>query len=459
MIRSEFGMKQIFETDWLASQPVFYNEQTGKASHNINDVIDPDDFEFHPEGFNSFLDFGYSVFQQTPIKHVKFLRHSARLMAKEGEQPVIEYLNDPVDAWLDRRYSEDDVFDLVRTKIRGWEHSCRGEIVIPTSGGLDSRLLNLMVEDKSRIRSFTFGLTQKQSDSAEVVHAKRLSEILGTKWEQIRLGDYHQYLDYWDQLFGVSTHTHGMYQIEFYKKIRQVQGDTPFLSGIIGDAWAGSVKMPAISSAADVKHLGYTHGANADSAMSQFQAKAGGREHYFNTHKERLKDPRIRIIEAMRIKLILLSYLMIIPASVGFKPWSPFLDIEVAMAMLNLPPERRDNRIWQREFYRKHGVDFESMRLGAKRYNSLNHYALRRIPLKPLDKELLSEVVKPEYVQWINHRLARNSLLDWLWEPNRILKFGGVMRRLGFREPRMQAYFAYLVLYPIESLLKKRGLS
>ncbi|MCP4535636.1 MAG: hypothetical protein GY832_00645 [Chloroflexi bacterium] len=447
----------VFETDWLASQPVFYNEKTGKVSHNINDVIDPSNLEFDPEGFNNFLDFGYSVFQQTPIRHVKFLRHSTRLTVKKGQAPVIEYLDDPVDKCLDRRFSEDDIFDLMRTKIWDWERSCQGEIVIPTSGGFDSRLLNLLVEDKSRIRSFSFGLTQKQSDSKEVVHAKRLSEILGTKWQHIRLGDYHQYVDYWEKLFGVSTHTHGMYQIEFYHKVCQIQANTPLLSGIIGDAWAGSVVIPPLSSPADVQYLGYTHGASADSSMSQFRSRADRQEDYFDTHKERLKDPRLRIVEAMRIKLLLLTYLMLIPASLGFKPWSPYLDIEVAMAMLNLPPERKHNRIWQREFFRKNSIDLDSMSLRLKRYNSLNHYALRRIPLKSLDEKLLAEVVKPEYVRRINHLLARNSLLDWLWEPNRIFKSGNVMRRLGFREPRMKAYFEHLVLYPIEALLKKRN--
>jgi len=29
----------IFETDWLASTPVFYNLKSGRASNNINNVI------------------------------------------------------------------------------------------------------------------------------------------------------------------------------------------------------------------------------------------------------------------------------------------------------------------------------------------------------------------------------------------------------------------------------------
>jgi hypothetical protein len=53
----------LFETDWLASQPVFYNERTGKASHNINDVIDYTNLEFDREGFNNYVDFGYSVLE------------------------------------------------------------------------------------------------------------------------------------------------------------------------------------------------------------------------------------------------------------------------------------------------------------------------------------------------------------------------------------------------------------
>ena len=141
-------MKRVlFETDWLASQPVFYNEKTGQASHNINDVIDYASLELHAEGFNNYLDFGYSVLEQTPVKHVKFLRHSSRLWRDEQGRLSVEYLHDPVEQWLDYRLSEEDVIDLIRERVREWEHSVEGEIVIPTSGGYDSRLLNWCIED------------------------------------------------------------------------------------------------------------------------------------------------------------------------------------------------------------------------------------------------------------------------------------------------------------------------
>src|SRR5215510_11059024 len=104
----------ICETDWLASRPVFYNEKNGTASHNINDVIDYRNLELDPEGFSNYLDFGYSVLGQTPVKHVKLLRHSSRLLIDENGTVKTEYLADPVNEWLDYKISEDDAFDLIK---------------------------------------------------------------------------------------------------------------------------------------------------------------------------------------------------------------------------------------------------------------------------------------------------------------------------------------------------------
>ncbi|MDD3608051.1 MAG: hypothetical protein PHQ20_04680, partial [Candidatus Moranbacteria bacterium] len=92
---------KIFKTDWLASRPVFYNEKTLKISYNINDVIDYKNLEFHSEGFNNFLDFGYSVFGQTPIKNVKFLRHSSEIFVKNGKLKIAKH-PDPVIKWFEK---------------------------------------------------------------------------------------------------------------------------------------------------------------------------------------------------------------------------------------------------------------------------------------------------------------------------------------------------------------------
>lgn len=454
----------LFETDWLASQPIFYNEKTGQASHNINDVIDYTNLELHPEGFNNYLDFGYSVLEQTPVKHVKFLRHSSRLWVDEKGVLSVEYLDDPVEQWLDYRLSEEDIIDLIGERVRKWEHSVEGEIIIPTSGGYDSRLLNWCIENKSRVRSFTYGISENQAESYEVVYARQLSELLGTRWEQIPLGDFHQYFDDWDRLFGVSIHAHGMYHFEFYQKILpKVAGGNPFLSGIIGDAWAGSVNIALLENYTDVSRLGYTHGLQADSTRSKFSVERPLLSNYWETQRGRLEDAHLRVVEAMRFKIILLCYLRNVPKHFGFKWWSPFLDVDVCMAMLNLPPERKRDCIWQREFFQKVGLSLESMKLQATHQNTLDLQALRRIPVKPLDVNLLREVIKPDYVEWINRNLLNQSL-NWtekvLCGLLNVRIVGGALRRLGFTDNasrQLKAYNTYLVLLPIEKLLPRRN--
>lgn len=452
-------MVRTFETDWLASRPVFYNELNGKASYNVSDVIDFDNLEFHPDGFQNFLDFGYSVLEQTPIKHVKFLRHSSRLVLHDNGKFEIVRLEDPVDKWLGKTSHEDDAFQRLHQAVGEWEKSVQGEIILPTSGGYDSRLLNLLIQDKSRIRSFTYGGSENQAESFEVVHARKISEILGTRWEQIPLGDFHLYFDEWDKLFGVSTHAHGLYHIEFYRRIEpKVAGNNPFLSGIIGDAWAGSVKVPEIASSSDVLKLGYTHGLVADSRASLLRGERSMLENYYAANKERLASPLFRVVEAMRFKIILLSYLFTVPQSFGFAPWSPFLIPEIALTMLTLPAERRKNRIWQKEFFQRRGLDLESLNLPVSHQNNMNHQAMRRRPLCPLDETVLRQLIQPAYVKWINRHVGQQGKMwDTTWKILQTRGIRGVLYRLNvLQEQRLKAYYAYLTLKPIETVLRRR---
>ena len=129
--------------------------------------------------------------------------------------------------------------------------------------------------------------------------------------------------------------------------------------------------------------------------------------------------------------------------------------------MLNLPAERRRGRIWQKDFFRKCGLDLESMNRKFSEQNTLDLQAMRRIPVKPLDVNLLSEVVQPNYVEWINNRVR------YAWQEKiteRLLhvpKVRGLLKRFGFSNDvdRLKAYNAYCVLLPIENLVRKRNLA
>ncbi len=169
--------RAVFETDWLNTDPVYYNEATGAVSTNVNDVIDFANLEFDPEGFNGFLDRGYSAFGLTPVRHVKFLPPSSRLIGPDDGRLTIESTLDDQQLAdrVEDRSSESEVLEMLRALVQRWESSVEGDIVIPTSGGYDSRLLNLMIGDKSRVRSFTFGVSERQWDSTEVTRARLLS--------------------------------------------------------------------------------------------------------------------------------------------------------------------------------------------------------------------------------------------------------------------------------------------
>lgn len=446
-----------YSTDWLASKSVFYNEQTCVVSDNINDVIDYNNIEFDPEGLNNYLDFGYSVFGQTPIKNVKFLSHSSELIIDDKKINVIKK-NDPIEQYWDCKKSEEEVLNNLKDKIQNWEASVENEIIIPTSGGFDSRLLNFFIKDKQRIRSYTYGASKKQHDSFEVIYAKKLSEILKTNWQQIYLGDYHNYFDDWNSLYGVATHAHGMYQIEFYKKVYDVYKESrPVLSGIIGDAWAGSVNITSIDSMQAVKLLGYSHEMNSDAKYSKLKSTPELLNAYYKTNKELLMDERYKVIESMRFKIILLNYLLKVPNSVGFKTWSPYLDIEIALSMLNLNPHRRKGREWQKDFFKKNNIFLEDMKLKTSYRNQLNLFAIDRNKLKPLDIKILSEIIDIKYLEWINRKIINVYISKTVSYLLGVPKIGYVLNYVGLKDQVIKAYNAYLTLRPLETLLIKRN--
>ena len=169
----------VYESDWLASHPFFYNLRTGRASHNINHVIDLADLEFDPEGFNDYLDFGFSVFERTPLRDVRMLRYSSRLLSGPDGLRV-EYLDDPAWAWLERESTVDEVLELASAKVNE-AAAGDGEIVVPTSGGFDSRLIDVLLTDRRRIRAFSFGTSDDPARSVEVVKAAELARRLGLR--------------------------------------------------------------------------------------------------------------------------------------------------------------------------------------------------------------------------------------------------------------------------------------
>lgn len=449
-------MENILKTDWLASKPVFYNEKTKRFSHNINDVIDLNNMEFDAEGLYNYLNFGYSVLGKTPIKHVKFLRPCSEISIVNGELCIVNHADTAISEMDKHRLSETDIIDLMRQKVNDWMQKT-DTVIVPTSGGFDSRLLNWLIADRSKARAFSYATSKHHP---EAVKAKTLCKKLGIRWEYVQLGRFHNYIDEWDKMFGVATHSHGMYQMEFYHLIGKGPSlaTQPVLSGIVGDLWAGSITPRKTESPADMLELGYTHGQTADGNQLILPHGNDAAEAFFEQKRDLLADMRVRVLETVRTKIILLNYLVRVPEAQGHPTWSPFLDSDVALAMLNIPQERRQNRLWQRELFKKIGLDMEHALLWENRCGHIVINGMRQVPLQPLRKELLREVIKEDYVDWINRRLLDGSVFARLFDDIMFTPYiKEILRRMGVRHERIEAYFAYLTLKPIENLLVRRN--
>lgn len=449
-------MSKIINTqDWLGIDQVFYNEMTGAHSQNINNVIDYSQFEIDPEGLINYLAYGYCVFGKTPVRGIHFLRQNQSLTKNSnGKYSVIDNVDSCRDL-LENVTSEKDVWDLLQQKTQKICNAVKDErILVPTSGGYDSRLLNYFCPTKDKILACTYGISDKQDMSFETVHAKELCKRLHINWNRIELGKYHDYLDQWNELYGTSTHAHGMYHLEFYSKIRANYGVMPLLSGIIGDLWAGSPTTFEPKSPDDLIHLGYNHGLAADTSQCLLKCRNEILQSEFEKERYLFKNERYRVLYLVRTKIILLSYLMTVPKFLGFSPYSPFIDQDVAMSMLTIEPSRWRGRIWQKEFMINHELDVEYACNNKSYRNDLDFNAMLLSPLQPLNIKLLSRLFKCEYLEWINRTVRVFSPMTYLrhWIIG-LPKVGRLVKLLGARDTALCAYSAYLVLKPLEQLL------
>jgi hypothetical protein len=446
-----------FEADWLGTEPCFYHERTGAVSNRIHDVIDYRALEIDPDGLRDYLDFGYCALGHTPVRHVRLLPPCTRLVKTTDGRLEEQSLPDPIDDWRGRQTSVTEVIERIRTAIQQWEAAQSGDIVLPLSGGYDSRLLAALVATPARLRGFTYGVSRDQEASREVRRARRVAEQLGFRWERVPLGDFHDRIPAWESRFGISTHAHGMYHLEFFEAVARRTSGRSLLSGAVGDPWAGSIPPQPARTPDDLPELGLSRGLNAASVPTRLRTDGRYREAFWQRKRERLQEPTFQVVETFRLKMTLLSYLLTVPRELGFRPWSPFLESDIAGAMLALPAAERRHRAWQRTFFASRGLDVDRT-AGGSAENNLDLFALQQHPPKPLDLALLRELFREADLERIN-RLALSA-------PRRIraMSFAQgfpvgqrVARLLRLPNPHQSAYSAYLTLKPLEFLLHRRN--
>lgn len=443
------------ETDWLASRPVFYNDNTNLISYDISEVIDYNNISFHPEGLRNYLKYGYCVLGQTPFENVKFLRFSSKIWLDDNGKITIEEFEDPVKKRIEEVGSSEHAISMFRESVSKWEREC-GQIVLPLSGGYDSKFLLSLITDKDKVKAFSYGFSKKQYDSFEVVRAQKVAEAYGIKWKHVLLSDFLKYIPEWYDQYGASVHAHGMYQIDFYNKIAQEikPQSACVLSGIIGDVWAGNARFTKVSSADELETLSYSHGMAITKDICLLPDDRDITYSFWNEHKEELEDENWRIVYAMRMKIMLLRYLLQTPLNEDFSVWTPFLDIDNAMSMLTIPWEEKQDRLWQKRFFENQHIEYGWLKKECDYNMVLDESGLRLTRLEPLNEKLLGKIVDKKFVEHINKTLSTRPFQSFSARPKTIPNIinKGIKKLNG---PKIDALYSYEILYPLQRVMEK----
>lgn len=484
-----------YTTDWIGSTPVFYNTKTKHVGVSMIEVIDWNDFEFDPEGLYNYLFFGYQVFEQTPVKHVRFLRHSSILKQYRDEndrlQLVIEESDDPIEAYAGKRSTVDEALELLKLHVRTFEDRLHGEkkkkrFLLPLSGGYDSRLLAALIEDKSRIDAFTYDISLSGQYSFEVRRAQEVCRRLGIAWSQVTVNKYWNtdYISKNFNAFCLEMPVHAAYHMEMYDGIIHERGnDYIALSGSVGDWWSGQkVPLDVPKDLHNFDSLFFNHGISIPSEFIRVRTEHEIKRKIYDDNIRRIQEDQLfRIVFARRGRIGLASYIYR-TAEIYFETYTPFYDLDVAMSQLNLPEERRRERVWLRDYFMQNDLGVEQDR--TKRLVVSNDYGLdiKTAYYSLEEKDLLHEkffenIVDERRIRWINEHLMRIRRMPFplLAGMSRMLfgfdtgahRFGintifgpgfdYVYRKL-FRTPDIfKAISEWTVLKPIELALVKAG--
>ena len=447
----------VIENDWLGSIPVFYNKSNIIISTLPLKCIHDDGVD--EEGLSYYLRHGYTQHGVTYRKGVRQLRYCSRLDLS-GSSLQVSKRPDPVVSMIKKGIVADERHSIkaIQEDLNKLENNSTGNIIIPTSGGYDSRLLNALITNKDRINSYTYGVSKSSGQCFQVQYAKELSARLGTKWQEIRFGDFWDDINPWFRLYGQATHLHGMYQIDFYRKIRKIHGEDNciLLSGIVGDAWAGNKIIDEINTYKDLDVLSLSYGVNIEKKNILVSEFMDAQKHEYDEISDFLKFPAYRLVAMVRTKLALLSYLTQLPEYFGFIAYSPFLSFEIVEKMLSIPKDRWDKRKWQKEYFMDNNLDVERANLkDVQHYNDVMSQTFNRHDFEPLDIGVLDKYVRKSHLNAINKRMKKNSILANSYNSLMESKWPEKIMRRVFGKKR--AYIEYMILKGLEMGLKYNG--
>ena len=218
--------------DYAGSIPIYYSTRDCLSLSNIEHCVVLDSNtttkDFSYENIYGFMKFMHFIWDETAYNHIfTILPDSKYIFNKIGLESSI-YLKTVQSSNKNINLSDKQVSDKLndlndRLVYRALSHY--EKIILPLSSGYDSRMLLAALSKRDNLKDKLHCFTYGSVGSVEVEAAKRLTSVLGVKWNFIELPLQFlskNYLKCIYNIFGSSLHMHGMYQLEFLNEIKKI---------------------------------------------------------------------------------------------------------------------------------------------------------------------------------------------------------------------------------------------
>lgn len=439
-------------SNWCGAKPTFFNSRTGAEAAVMEDVIDWNNAEIDQEGLYYYLRNGYASFGKTFVKNVFFRRpwsSDADADTIKDYQNFLDYLNGTSNV--------ESVLECLTRSIQA-DTLFADTVLLPMSGGLDSRTLAVLLPKTENVSAYSYNLVNPSERCHENGIAKLVCARLGIKHGTVNLKNPYVFADQWFSDLSLSAQAHGMYHYDFYHQIKERTGPGgTVLSGIVGDAWSGKINTKPPKKSEDLFAFGYAHGQSIPSAAIKIKTETTYLNREYSLFEKYWDNKKFRMYYLITTKMMLLRFLLLAARNADFEVASPYLDPRVCANLLNLKPVHWVNRKWQTDWLTSIDMHFSEAFIHwnfSKRNDRVYNWGVSNQRDELLEIDLLGKFIDPSFIAKLNDKIHDSKLLQL----NHILvgtpKIGNIFRRLGIQDYVVQMLNWYNILLPVSKVMK-----
>lgn len=382
-------------TDWLGSFTCYYNTVSGEIASHWG-MLDLELCEWDSIGSYILKKYSFIPISRTLKKGIRRMLANQTLVWSPTELTCSTRQSN---LKLETSSHSSSIIKRVVSRLKndGLEKS---EIITPLSGGYDSRFLASLIKYKfnKSFKSYTYSLLGSLGDCFESKVSKVVAYRLESLWHSFDLTGYSRHEQTIIDWSGGFSHVNGDYYEMFADQVLamldQPKEDVLIISGIVGDLWCGKVKAKYKSNI-QINDVLHSHGVSLygwlynRKEMSLSKQAEQELQKFFSI---RINSSESFLLELVRAKVALLSFLCYSFEKRGIRCSAPFLDKNVVEATLSLDSNIRFQRKWQNDYFKDINLADEQLpkvflkinRLaideGAKkRLNSLDNMQISRL--------------------------------------------------------------------------------